>query len=368
MPRAMNDGVHLLAGSLRYPPELRLHTAASGAVDRLDELYLLIERDGRAVGLGEIRENIEYLSGVPPARVRTDVIAMLDGIDWNDPPAPGEIHARHSGACAPARCLVDCTLHDLLARRAGLPLAEYLGGTFTGRVASNHCIFWGDDATLERLAGRYVESGFEKFKLRVAVGSPERDLERLAKLRSVIGGGRSLAVDANASWTADEAAERIRAMGPFRLDHVEQPLARDDWHGLDALVASVDTPIMLDEGVDSLAAVDRVLDYGGRVWAHLKLVKLGGIAPVLEAARRLRAHRVPFMLGQMNEGGAATAAAIHTAMATCAPMAELYGADGLSSDPVAGVWYERGSACVTKGPGLGTTLDTRTLRPIAGAR
>ena len=61
-------------------------------------------------------------------------------------------------------------------------------------------------------------------------------------------------------------------------------------------------------------------------------------------------------------------AAIHTAMATRAPMAELYGADGLSSDPVAGVWYERGSACVTKGPGLGTTLDTRTLRPIAGAR
>ena len=362
----MKHNVRLLAGSLRYPPELQLHTAASGAVDRLDELYLLVERDGRTVGLGEIRENIEYLSGVPPARVRADVVAMLEDIDWSAPPAPEEFHARHCGACAPARCLVDCTLHDMLARRAGLPLAEYLGGTFTGRVASNHCIFWGDDATLERLSGRYVERGFEKFKLRVAVGSPERDLERLAKLRATIGSGRSLAIDANAAWAADEAAEQIRAMAPFRLDHVEQPLARDDWHGLDALVASLNTPIMLDEGVDSLAAVDRVLDYGGRVWAHLKLVKLGGIAPVLEAAGRLHANGVPFMLGQMNEGGAATAAAIHTAMATRAPMAELYGADGLSSDPVAGVWYERGAACVTKGPGLGTTLDTRSLRPIAG--
>ena len=368
MGTAVRETVHLFAGSLRYPPDLVLHTAASGAIDRLDELYLLIERDGRTVGLGEIRESIEYLSGVPPARVRADIIAILQDIDWSAPPSPEEIHDRFSGACAPARCLLDCTLHDLLARRAGLPLAEYLGGEFTGRVASNHCIFWGDDSTLERLARRYVERGFEKFKLRVAVGSPERDLERLAKLRAIIGGERSLAVDANASWTANEAAERIRAMRAFDLDHVEQPLARDDWHGLDALVEAVDTPIMLDEGVDSLAAVDRVLDYGGRVWAHLKLVKLGGIAPVLEAARRLHAHRVPFMLGQMNEGAAATAAAIHTATATCAPMAELYGADGLSSDPVAGVWYERGSACVVEGPGLGTTLDTRTLRPIAGAR
>ena len=361
----MTCAAHLLAASLHYPPDLVLHTAASGAVSRLDELYLLIERDGEAVGLGEIRENIEYLTGVPPARVRADVVAMLERIDWSAPPAPEDIHARFPDACAPARCLVDCTLHDLHARRAGLPLGEHLGGTFTGRVASNHCLFWGDDATLERLATRYVERGFEKFKLRVAVGSFDRDLERLARLRAIIGGGRSLAIDANASWTAEEAGKRIEAMRELDLDHVEQPLARDDWEGLDALVEDVDTPIMLDEGVDSLAAVDRVLDYGGRVWAHLKLVKLGGIVPVLEAARRLHAHGVPFMLGQMNEGSAATAAAIHTAMAVRAPMAELYGADGLSCDPVSGVWYEQGAACVKQGAGLGVELDTRGLQLIA---
>ena len=247
-------------------------------------------------------------------------------------------------------------------------LGEYLGGRFTGRIASNHCISWGDDATLERLAKRCVDRGFEKLKLRVGVASFDRDLERLAKLRALIGSGRSLAVDANARWTAGEAGERMQAMRVFNLDHVEQPLARDDWKGLDTLVEELDTPIMLDEGVDSLAAVDRVIGYRGRVWAHLKLVKLGGIVPVLEAARRLRAHGVPFMLGQMNEGSAATAAAIHTAMAVRAPMAELYGADGLRDDPVTGVWYERGGACVKQGAGLGTALDPRGLRLIARFR
>ena len=362
----MSHAVHLFAGSLHYPPDLVLHTAASGAVDRLNELYLVVERDGETVAVGEIRENIEYLTGVPPARVRADVSAMLECIDWSAPPRPEEIHTRFPDTCASARCLLDCTLHDLAARRAGLPLAECLGGKFTGRIASNHCIFWGDDARLARLANRYMERGFEKFKLRVAIGSAARDLERLARLRAIIGSGRSLAIDANASWTADEAVERIRAMRAFDLDYVEQPLARDDWRGLDTLVDAVATPIMLDEGVDSLEAVNRVIDYRGRVGAHLKLVKLGGIIPVLEAARRLHTNGVRFMLGQMNEGGAATAAAIHTAMATDAPMAELYGADGLSDDPVSGVWYEQGRACVRHGVGLGVDLDTRRLRSIGG--
>ena len=364
----MSHTASLFAASLHYPPDLVLHTAASGAIAGLDELYLLIERDGETVGLGEVRENVEYLTGVPPARIRADVAAMLECIDWSVPPPPEEIHARFPDTCTPARCLIDCTLHDVHARRAGIPLGEYLDGRFTGRIASNHCISWGDDATLERLAKRCVDRGFEKLKLRVGVASFDRDLERLAKLRALIGSGRSLAVDANARWTAGEAGERMQAMRVFNLDHVEQPLARDDWKGLDMLVEELDTPIMLDEGVDSLAAVDRVIGYRGRVWAHLKLVKLGGIVPVLEAARRLRAHGVPFMLGQMNEGSAATAAAIHTAMAVRVPMAELYGADGLRDDPVTGVWYERGGACVKQGAGLGTALDPRGLRLIARFR
>ena len=145
----MTTTARFFEASLVYPPDFVLHTAASGAVAKLDALYLLVERDGETVGLGEVRENVEYLTGVPPARIRAEAATMLDRIDWNAPPAPETIHIRFPDACAPARCLLDRTLHDLHARRAGLPLGACLGGRFTGRVASNHCIFWGDDATLE---------------------------------------------------------------------------------------------------------------------------------------------------------------------------------------------------------------------------
>lgn len=87
--------------------------------------------------------------------------------------------------------------------------------------------------------------------------------------------------------------------------------------------------------------------------AHLKLVKMGGIAPTMAAARRLTAAGVPFMIGQMNEGGAATAAALHVARACQPAYAELYGADGLGNDPVHGLSYHQGLLSSPPGAGLG---------------
>jgi L-Ala-D/L-Glu epimerase len=119
---------------------------------------------------------------------------------------------------------------------------------------------------------------------------------------------------------------------------------------------------MLDESVASADDVARICRFGGKVFAHLKLVKLGGIAPTIAAARDLAAAGVPFMIGQMNEGGAATAAALHVASATSPAFAELYGADGLIDDPAGGVVYADGAVAVANGPGLGITFDARKAR------
>ena len=102
--------------------------------------------------------------------------------------------------------------------------------------------------------------------------------------------------------------------------------------------------------------VTRICGYGGKVYAHLKLVKFGGIAPTMRAARSFRSN-VPFMIGQMNEGAAATAATLHVACATSPAFAELYGADGLIDDPVSGISYDDGTVRANDAPGLGVTFD-----------
>ena len=98
--------------------------------------------------------------------------------------------------------------------------------------------------------------------------------------------------------------------------------------------------------------------------AHLKLVKIGGISPMMQAAKSLQAAGVEFMVGQMNEGAAATAAAAHCAMATGGKYAELYGADGIVLDPVSGVTYADGCVHVPYGPGLGVDIDRHAVEVV----
>jgi L-Ala-D/L-Glu epimerase len=173
-----------------------------------------------------------------------------------------------------------------------------------------------------------------------------------------------IAADANGHWPASEALEKLDALAVYDLAYVEQPVPPGDWAAVDLLADRSPLPVMLDEGVATPEDIARICGYGGRVLAHLKLVKLGGIAPTMEAARLLSAAGVPFMIGQMNEGAAATAAALHVACAASPAFAELYGADGLIDDPVSGLSYAAGAVHAGHAPGLGVAFDAAATHLI----
>lgn len=362
----MTTTVRLLAKSLHYPPELVLHTASSGSIAALDELYLVIERDGGLMGFGEIRENVAYLTGLEPAKVRAAVKALAHSLDWSQPRgAIAERFARSAGyAPAIARALIDTALVDWAARAKGVPVAELFGATFRSGRATNQSLFVSDDERLLAMAQRYVARGFRKLKLRVGARKVAEDCGRLALLRGTFSDDIELAIDANGSWTLDEAIASLRAMARFDLAYAEQPIAVGDWQAALKLAEAVPVPVMLDESIAAPTDIGRVIDAGGKLWAHLKIVKLGGITPTIEGARRLAAAGVPFMIGQMNEGAAATAAAYHCAVATSPTHAELYGADGLIDDPVRGVSYTDGDVCVSRAPGLGVSIETRDCETL----
>jgi L-alanine-DL-glutamate epimerase-like enolase superfamily enzyme len=177
-----------------------------------------------------------------------------------------------------------------------------------------------------------------------------------------------IAADANGRWSTTEALEKLDALAGYDLAYVEQPVPPGDWTAVDRLAERSPLPVMLDESVATQDDIARICTYGGRVLAHLKLVKLGGIAPTVAAARRLSGAGVPFMIGQMNEGAAATAAALHVACATAPAFAELYGADGLIDDPVSGVSYMAGTVHADHASGLGVAFDAAATHLIGDFR
>ena len=350
MPRRR---VRLLAAELHYRPGVHLHTAASGSVPALHELYLVIEDDRGLLGLGGVRTNVEYLTGIPESVVRQE------GQRLRDLPWAGDldellavVHGQ-SGLSVTTRALVDTTIFDARSRREGVPLCAYLGGSFCGGYSTNQTLFWCPDESLIETAREYVARGFTDLKLRVGIGSFDGDLRRLERLRGVFGSAITLSIDANGRWSEREAEEHLERLRPFELAYVEQPIGASDWDAIARIAQRSPTPLMLDESLASLADVQHLAQQRLPVLAHLKVAKLGGVGPLVEAATVLAKAGVEVMIGQMNEGSVATAAAVQCAMALQPQRGELYGADGLLDDTARGLAYRAGMVEIADRPGLG---------------
>ncbi|MGH8182289.1 MAG: enolase C-terminal domain-like protein, partial [Rhodanobacteraceae bacterium] len=83
-----------------------------------------------------------------------------------------------------------------------------------------------DDATLERLARQAVADGFRTIKLKVGE-RVEDDLRRLRLARAAVGNDIAIAVDANQRWGVAQAIEWINRMAPFKPAWVEEPTSPD---------------------------------------------------------------------------------------------------------------------------------------------
>ncbi len=355
--------IRLLNGTLHYGPDVVLHTASSGSVPHLDELYLLIEHDREVLALGGIRRNIEYLTGISEAKIEKDIVNWASRVVWprSFEDLLEDLHA-NSGLCAPACALLDQTFHDGIARARGVPLCELWGRPAGDGIETNQTLFWCDDETLIRRAETYVSRGFKTLKLRMGVGSFEADLKRLAKLRERFGDALTLSGDVNGQWPDNLAMDRISAVQAYDLAYLEQPVSASSWNRLEELAAQSPVKIMLDESASCDSDVERIISIGGQLAAHLKLIKFGGLRPLIAAGRRLIEAGIPVMVGQMNEGALATAAAAHAARVLGTSGNELYGADGIVDDPAQTPLYSDGRIFLSETSGIGPAFDSSRLR------
>ncbi len=352
----------LYRGQLHYPPTWVLHTATSGPVPHLDELYLQVSAgEGQCLALGGVRINIAYLTGLDPEALVAEALATVAALDWERWLAGEGMTLPTSGA-APVGALLEQTLGDATARARQVPLAVALGGAFHPTLTTHQTLFWQADlATWLGAAEDHWARGYRCLKVRLGVVDFEEECQRLAILRQRLGDGLALAVDVNGRWPVAGALERLQALADQAVSYVEQPLPARAWEALAALLPRAPLPMVLDEAIMNPADIARAAALGPPLGVHLKLVKAGGLGPLLAAGRKLQAAGVTVMVGQMNEGSVATAAAAHAALALGARGGELYGADGLLDDPAHGLRYDAGSLHLPEAPGLGVTFDPQGL-------
>ena len=92
-----------------------------------------------------------------------------------------------------------------------------------------------------------------------------------------------LMVDANSAYTLDDI-DLFKEMDELGLLMIEQPLASDDIVDHRHLQQAIQTPVCLDESIDSVDDARRAIELGSCKIINIKVARVGG----LTEARRIQ--------------------------------------------------------------------------------
>jgi L-alanine-DL-glutamate epimerase-like enolase superfamily enzyme len=249
---------------------------------------------------------------------------------------------------ASARAAVSAALHDLVGKRAGLPLWK-MWGLDPGAAPPSSFTIGLDEPDVLR---RKVEEAAPYPILKVKLGT-DRDEAVLRTIREAAG-DRTIRVDANAAWEAEEAVEKIAMLAEYDVEFVEQPLPPEDRDGYRWLYGRSALPIIADEScVDSRDVPGLVgLVHG----INIKLAKCGGPREGLRMIHTARACGLRVMMGCMLESTLGIAPAAH--LSPLLDYADLDGAALLAADPFEGPGLEGPTIRLGSDPGLGVRRPT----------
>ncbi len=206
-----------------------------------------------------------------------------------------------------ARAGLEAAIRDLLAKAAGVPLARALGVAAPaagGPAAIEVGVSLGvpegaDPAALVAEVERRVAEGYGRVKLKVRPGFDRAPVEAVRARFPAL----PLAVDANGAYGLAEARAAFGALEPAKLLFVEQPLAYDDLCEHARLAQALETPVCLDESIESPADLDAALALGACRVVNLNPGRDGVIAAALAIHDRCRAQGIALWCGGMLETG-----------------------------------------------------------------
>ena len=341
------------------------YVTARGTLERREMVLVSLHTDEGPTGLGEAvplslrgGDSIEAVESALQRCARRLRRAEISDFAGPEPlPAAVDtfIHAAAGRRLpASAKAALEMAIFDLAGKVSQQPLWRLMGARRAEPVVCNATLAAGPPETVAAQARKWAARGFDSFKLKLGTGD---DLEQVAAVRDGVGPAARIRVDANASWSTDDAVALLERIRPYEIELAEQPVAslREM-----ALVASATRiPIAADESVTKAKEARRALRIGACELATVKLAKVGGIGGAAGIAAEL-----PVYLSSALDGPLGIAAAGHAAQALYRNHADPGLAHGLAtqllfSETIATRECEirDGALQVPEGPGLGVEID-----------
>jgi len=263
-----------------------------------------------------------------------------------------------------ARGGLEAAVWDLEARRAGIPLAQHIGGGARTQIPCGVSI--GIQDSVEQLIEKIqteLDAGYQRIKIKI---KPGWDIDVVRQVRQKLHEIQLMA-DANSAYTLADT-EQLKQLDEFKLMMIEQPLAHDDIVDHAILQSRIQTPICLDECIRTPHHAEQAIALHACRILNIKLGRLGGFHAAKQVHDFALAHRIPVWCGGMLESGIGRA---HNIALSTLPGFTLPGDVSASKrywkrdiiSPAVEV-SSQGTITVPTTPGFGYDLDVEYLKSI----
>ncbi len=342
-------------------PRAQRFEAARAVLTHSDFALVVVETDAGLAGYGEVSSALaQYRLG--PAHAYDINASLGPALIGEDPlmiPALVDRMDRVLRNANQAASGIEMALWDIAGKAAGLPVYRLLGGKARPAAPLNWTMGFMDPEQTAAEAAFYVET-HGVHSVRLKIGRPgDVDARAAAAVRRRLGPQIPIRVDANEAYASPkEAIAAIRRLEPYDVQMAEQPLAADDLEGHAEVRRAVNTPIILDESIqsprDALAAINARAGDAFNVYVS----ESGGLLRAQQIIAIAEAAGIPCLIGTMGELQIASAAGAHLAVAcanipfTCDLVGPLRYHESIIQEPLR---LEHGLFYPPEAAGLGVT-------------
>jgi D-galactarolactone cycloisomerase len=271
---------------------------------------------------------------------------------------------------------IDIALWDIVGKNCGRPIHKLIGGAHRTEVTAyaTGLYFIDMDRLVEEAveeAREFVDEGFVAIKMKIGLGSPKLDIERVAAVREAIGEDVRLMVDANHCFTVPQAIRLGRELERLGVEWFEEPISPEDVDGYVEVTRALDIAVAGGENEFTRWGFRDLISRKAMDIVQPDVCAAGGISECRKIATLASAHGVecvPHAWGS----AIGLAATLHFLAALpdqppsfrpMPPMLEFEQCenpfrDRLSVEPIV---QRRGVVQVPTGPGLGIEVDRSVL-------